>query len=232
MPNIAMTRQAKSAVRMLRKHGAPGELISLFGELVEINAKIEAKATVRELFIDACKRFNFTAPFSMDGKARHFRARLLENSHPEYAADCFDQWNGVSSLGSEQSYRRGCDHGFSEAVKMMENGETLERIKKKERDIHSWRTRPIQVLGSQPGSDEDFTNCLVLPRGSISARVRFKIFTRDKFRCQICGRSQKDDVTLHVDHRVSVADGGSDELDNLQTLCSDCNLGKSSDSID
>lgn len=42
----------------------------------------------------------------------------------------------------------------------------------------------------------------------------------------MCGRS-KDEVALEVDHVVSVADGGTDELDNLATLCRDCNGGKS-----
>jgi hypothetical protein len=42
----------------------------------------------------------------------------------------------------------------------------------------------------------------------------------------MCGRS-KDEVELEVDHVVSVADGGTDELHNLATLCRDCNGGKS-----
>ena len=32
---------------------------------------------------------------------------------------------------------------------------------------------------------------------------------------------------LHCDHIISVAQGGTDEMDNLQTLCDDCNLAKS-----
>jgi hypothetical protein len=42
----------------------------------------------------------------------------------------------------------------------------------------------------------------------------------------MCGRS-KDDISLHVDHIVPVAKGGTDEISNLATLCSDCNIGKS-----
>lgn len=42
----------------------------------------------------------------------------------------------------------------------------------------------------------------------------------------MCGRS-RDEVALEVDHVVSVADGGTDELHNLATLCRDCNGGKS-----
>lgn len=34
-------------------------------------------------------------------------------------------------------------------------------------------------------------------------------------------------MTLEVDHVTPVADGGTDELHNLATLCRDCNRGKS-----
>lgn len=41
----------------------------------------------------------------------------------------------------------------------------------------------------------------------------------------MCGRT-RDEVALHVDHVVALADGGTDEETNLATLCADCNLGK------
>jgi hypothetical protein len=62
---------------------------------------------------------------------------------------------------------------------------------------------------------------------AVSKRLRFEIFKRDGNRCKICGRTPPD-VTLHVDHVVPVALGGSDEPTNLRALCSDCNGGKSS----
>ena len=42
-----------------------------------------------------------------------------------------------------------------------------------------------------------------------------------------CGASKDDGATLHVDHKIPVSKGCTDELSNLQTLCSDCNLNKS-----
>jgi hypothetical protein len=67
-------------------------------------------------------------------------------------------------------------------------------------------------------------------RKSISAGKRYKIFKKDSFRCVMCGVSAKtDDVKLHVDHICPVSKGGDDCLDNLQTLCERCNLGKSDD---
>lgn len=60
----------------------------------------------------------------------------------------------------------------------------------------------------------------------ISKQVRFEVFKRDEFTCRYCGRSTPD-VTLHVDHVVAVANGGTDDMENLVTSCLECNLGKS-----
>lgn len=67
-----------------------------------------------------------------------------------------------------------------------------------------------------------------------STRLRFEILARDKFTCRFCGASPTKDptVTLHIDHIVPWSKGGETSLDNLQTLCSKCNLGKSDLLID
>ena len=65
------------------------------------------------------------------------------------------------------------------------------------------------------------------PREAVGRRRRFAIFRRDGFRCQLCGASHDGNTKLHVDHKVPLAKGGSNEDDNLWTLCEDCNLGKS-----
>lgn len=62
-------------------------------------------------------------------------------------------------------------------------------------------------------------------RKSISPKLRFEVFKRDGFRCQYCGRSAPQ-VRLHVDHIEPVAAGGTNDLTNLITSCSECNLGK------
>jgi hypothetical protein len=56
--------------------------------------------------------------------------------------------------------------------------------------------------------------------------MRVQVLARDKYRCLMCGRG-KDEVALEVDHVIPVATGGTDELENLATLCRDCNRGKS-----
>lgn len=64
-------------------------------------------------------------------------------------------------------------------------------------------------------------------RSPLDHRLRHEVFKRDNYKCKDCGLS-KEQTTLHVDHIISVSQGGSDELNNLQTLCQACNLAKSS----
>jgi 5-methylcytosine-specific restriction endonuclease McrA len=64
-----------------------------------------------------------------------------------------------------------------------------------------------------------------LNREQISNRVRAWVL-RDK-RCAQCGKTPAEDgVKLHVDHKIPQAWGGTNEPDNLQALCADCNEGK------
>lgn len=59
----------------------------------------------------------------------------------------------------------------------------------------------------------------------VSTKVRFEIFKRDLFTCQYCGRSAPE-VELHIDHITPQAKGGTDEVSNLITACSECNYAK------
>ncbi|OGL29634.1 hypothetical protein A3E76_06285 [Candidatus Saccharibacteria bacterium RIFCSPHIGHO2_12_FULL_44_22] len=68
---------------------------------------------------------------------------------------------------------------------------------------------------------------------TIPLSLRVKVLSRDKFRCVFCGKSPAIDVgtILHIDHIKPFSKGGENTLDNLQTLCQDCNLGKSDNLI-
>ncbi len=57
--------------------------------------------------------------------------------------------------------------------------------------------------------------------------LRWQVFQRDRWKCVSCGRNSHDGAILHVDHIMPRSKGGLDLLDNLQTLCSICNIGKS-----
>lgn len=63
----------------------------------------------------------------------------------------------------------------------------------------------------------------------INLRMRFKIMQRDNFKCCICGRSPSTTpgLVLVIDHIHPWAKGGESTMENLQTLCMECNSGKS-----
>ena len=67
------------------------------------------------------------------------------------------------------------------------------------------------------------------PGRRINWRLRATVLIRDNCICRMCGTSPAKDpaVTLHVDHVIPWSKGGTTTLDNLQTLCSACNVGKS-----
>lgn len=48
------------------------------------------------------------------------------------------------------------------------------------------------------------------------------VFERDNYRCRICGTTER----LSVDHVVPLHLGGTNEFENLQTLCLSCNCRK------
>lgn len=98
----------------------------------------------------------------------------------------------------------------------------------------------VNVLSNQTSMGEimvERMKCELLPNKQVKSKrrkrthipkgMRHEVFKRDNYTCCECGARKDDGATLHVDHIIPVSKGGSDELDNLQTLCSDCNLNKS-----
>lgn len=61
--------------------------------------------------------------------------------------------------------------------------------------------------------------------GRINKDIRAYVLRNQ--RCDQCGRTPSEhSVVLHVDHKIPKEWGGTDELTNLQALCSECNEGK------
>lgn len=60
-------------------------------------------------------------------------------------------------------------------------------------------------------------------RQRISASVRSAVYLRDGHKCVTCGT----DENLSLDHTYPWSKGGSDTLENLQTMCQPCNSRKS-----
>lgn len=66
-------------------------------------------------------------------------------------------------------------------------------------------------------------------RREIKMGLRYKILSKDNFKCIICGNSPATDPTckLHIDHIIPFSKGGKTTIKNLRTLCNKCNIGKS-----
>lgn len=63
----------------------------------------------------------------------------------------------------------------------------------------------------------------------VNWRLRAQVLIRDNCICRMCGASPSKDssVNLHADHIKPWSKGGETVLENLQTLCEICNVGKS-----
>lgn len=62
-------------------------------------------------------------------------------------------------------------------------------------------------------------------RKGIYPKLRYEVLQKDGFRCVLCGQDALND-RLEVDHIKPVVAGGTNEIKNLRTLCSECNKGK------
>ena len=102
------------------------------------------------------------------------------------------------------------------------------------RRFHSWTDALHQFAAYANATDLVHARTVDAPIAKRTARtadlrLRFQVLKRDDFRCQACGKSPSafPGLHLHVDHKVAWSNGGETTLDNLQTLCEPCNLGKS-----
>jgi len=91
-----------------------------------------------------------------------------------------------------------------------------------QRRLGEIRIKSIKVILLQNKVSKPKRRRTRVPRG-----LRHEVFKRDNYTCVECGAKKEDGATLHIDHKIPVSKGGTDELENLQTLCSDCNLNKS-----
>ena len=71
-------------------------------------------------------------------------------------------------------------------------------------------------------------------RKNIDNKLKYAVLQRDNSTCQRCGANihNTPDVKLVVDHKIPVELGGDTTIDNLWTLCSDCNGGKQAFFVD
>ena len=67
------------------------------------------------------------------------------------------------------------------------------------------------------------------PRSHIPASVEWRVIKKAKGRCVDCGCTAEDGVKMHIDHKVPLFKGGTNDFDNLCLRCERHNLGKGTD---
>lgn len=90
-----------------------------------------------------------------------------------------------------------------------------------ERHLAEWVDEPTQFRLTGEGviwRGDTTSN----PRKAIPERVRTAIYERDEYSCIACGATEN----LSLDHIYPHSRGGSDEPENLQTMCRKCNSRK------
>lgn len=131
-----------------------------------------------------------------------------------------EEINKSPSIISGNSYRnrfgnwRKSLEAFVERMSQEDNGVT--QILKKE--------EPEQQIRAEIKEH----SAAVENRRGVNLNLHYKVLNRDKFKCVKCGASPatNHNCKLHVDHIVPFSKAGKTVLDNLQTLCENCNLGK------
>jgi len=63
-------------------------------------------------------------------------------------------------------------------------------------------------------------------RSGLTEKIKAQIRHRDNYKCQACGKTVKDGIRLEVDHKKPLEWEGTNDFDNLWTLCHLCNGGK------
>ena len=66
------------------------------------------------------------------------------------------------------------------------------------------------------------TGSWLRPRRSLDKRLRAAVLERDGWKCRKCSHESLDGSELEVHHKHERADGGTDTLANLDTLCMMC----------
>lgn len=97
--------------------------------------------------------------------------------------------------------------------------------------------RRVSKVKQKQVEDASVAEAVKPKRKGIPKQHRFKVLADAKFKCVYCGapggsiRPDGSVVMLEADHKVSVNDGGGDEIENLCCACDRCNNGKRARSV-
>ena len=138
----------------------------------------------------------------------------------------------------ESLYDMWCKLGRQPSYSEVQKPQCQYHVTTYERRFGSWR-KALEAFAKYANSNKTSIDSIKSESVSVKTtkngartadlRLRFQVLTRDNFKCRACGASPATDsnIILHVDHIIPWSKGGETKIDNLQTLCSNCNLGKS-----
>ncbi|MCL4366703.1 HNH endonuclease [Patescibacteria group bacterium] len=138
-----------------------------------------------------------------------------------------DEWLGSDYKISYDTYPRHFGSWQNACLKFIESKSG--NVTVSDDNNKSELTKEVKQVG---GMEREYVRSSSDSR-TISLSLRLKVLSRDQFRCVFCGKSPATDIgtKLHIDHMIPFSKGGKSTIENLQTLCEECNLGKSNNFI-
>ncbi|WP_424016211.1 HNH endonuclease (plasmid) [Halorientalis pallida] len=132
--------------------------------------------------------------------------RLVENSDSDFADELTYQSQGQAQLAT---------------LRLSTLGEKALRLQSADHDKSRFNGYIVSTGQSAGGYGRTTRNA-----SSGWEHKRKQTLERDDFECQECGAlgGIEGDVELHVDHSTPQFAGGTDDLENLQTLCRECHM--------
>lgn len=205
--NDLKPNEGKTAVENLKKQIKKGQV-----------QKIEVKNNLKQKIIEQGKykkKYN-----SASAKAK--RNRLAEKGIKTYT-NPIEKKSTNFKIKNQNKKSKYTSYHDSTAAKVKRNRIAEKKnLTKKQNSISNTSYNSIESLNDNKQIQKIQRN------RNISLSTRTDIFERDNYTCQICGKNKHDDgVKLEIDHIIPVSRGGSDNINNLQTLCFECNRGKS-----
>lgn len=146
----------------------------------------------------------------------------------------------ASGMNQSDAYRSAYDAGNmkpetvqSKACLLMAEGKVKNRVTLlKQALIETWLAKKAETLDDWFFKDQAKKCMTDDVDGKTSSKIkkttRYSVFLRAGFKCQCCGAkpTQTNDVVLHIDHVIPRSIGGTNDIINLQSLCSECNQSK------
>ena len=195
-------RNKVSVVLMSVRRGAP------YADRVEENGRV----LIYEGH-DMPRRDPSTRPKEMD-QPMHDKGKLSQNGLFFEAAEKFKHGEDQAELVKVYEKVRPGIWTYNGYFRLVDAWQEAAGTRK----VFKFRLEVVESSAESEANDEDDEHPRVIP-----TPVKVEVWKRDKGRCTKCG-SQQD---LHFDHVIPYSKGGSSlSADNIQLLCSKCNIAK------